>query len=358
MNTYLFLESGETRKMSKPSKSDISTSLIVRNEDNPRSIFSQDGMERLIQSIKEVGILVPLTVYECGSQYVILDGERRWRAAKSINLQNVPCYVLPEPEDSVEYILNMFKIHNVREEWSLLPTAQKLAQVIEQLEQKSKEKITIKKLGTLTGLSLGTVSRCIKLLTIPKKYLDMLFEEEKLTEIGVKPTRTTLTEDFFLEMLRSLSAMKTDKNTSKIYSKYGEGRIYDSFIAKFKDGNIPDITDFRYLTKIIKQAKITPDRKERILTRVLTESSYRIDEAYDVYARAFYESKGLSKQLGKIETIIEEIQIDSLDKGDSIIVLTSLQNFRKILESKIAALQAKLAKSKTPEVIENAGKSN
>ncbi|MFB3889895.1 MAG: ParB/RepB/Spo0J family partition protein [Candidatus Bathyarchaeia archaeon] len=323
-------------------RSDIPTRLIDSNEDNPRLIFSEEGMSRLTQSIREVGILVPLTVYQRGSRYVILDGERRWRAAKSINLQKVPCYVLPEPADRVEYILNMFKIHNVREEWSLLPTAQKLAQVIEQVEKKTNEKITNRKLATLTGLPITTVIRCLKLLTVPPKYLDMLFKEEKLSEIGVKPTRTTLTEDFFLEMLGALSAIKTDSIAVKIYKRYGEEKVYDCLIQKFKDGNIPDITDFRYLTKIIKQHKIPPERRERILTRVLSESDYRIDEAYDNYARALYESKSLAKQLDRIEVIIGEIDVESLDRGDSIVFLNSLQNFRKILETKIAILQAKL----------------
>jgi hypothetical protein len=146
-------------------------------------------------------------------------------------------------------------------------------------------------------------------------------------------------------MLRTITAMKRDEIGKKLYEKYGQNVIFDNLLKKFKDGNIPDITDFRYLTKIIKQHKIAADIRERILTKVLTVSDYRIDEAYDLYARTQFESKTLEKQLDRIEVIIEEIQIDSLDKGDSIVFLTNLQNFRKILESKITILEKKLGKA-------------
>jgi ParB/RepB/Spo0J family partition protein len=318
-------------------KSEISTLLIESNEDNPRLIFSEEGMLRLIKSISEVGILVPLTVYRRGSKYVILDGERRWRAAQRINLKAVPCYILPEPEGRIEYILNMFKIHNVREEWKLLPTAQKLGQVIEQIEKKTGQlTISNKELATYTGLSVPTVGRCRRLLTLSKRFQDMLFEEEKLAEKGIKPTKTTLTEDFFLEMLSAISAIESPSSgMKKVAEKIGKENIINSFVKKFKTGNIPDITDFRYLTKLIKQTKIPLDKRERVLTKILKETDYRIDEAYDAYARPFDESKDVEKQLNRIEIMLDSIEVDSLDQGSSIVFLNSLKNFKKLIDKKI-----------------------
>jgi len=321
----------------------IPTKLIQRNEDNPRIIFSEEGMLRLTKSIKEVGILVPLTVYKKGVNYIIIDGERRWRAAQRINLQAVPCYVLPEPESRLEYILNMFKIHNVREDWKLLPTAQKLAQVIEQLQARSPEKITDRELAMLTGLSSPTVSRCRRLLTLPKKYQDMLLEEEKLAEKGIKPTKTTLTEDFFLELLRAISAIESKQSgLQEFCERYDKERIIAAFVEKFKSENIPDITDFRYLTKIVKQAKVPLEKRERILTLILSDNSYRIDEAYDSNVRMFYESKGLEKQLDRIEMILDSLDVSQLDRGSGIVFLTNLENFKKIIQDKIAEVRKNL----------------
>ncbi len=79
-----------------------------------------------------------------------------------------------------------------------------------------------------------------------------------------------MTEDFFLEMLGTISSLKSDDVGEKIYKKYGEEKIYYILIQKLKDGNIPDITDFRYLTKIIKQHRIPSDKRERVIMKVLS----------------------------------------------------------------------------------------
>ena len=55
---------------------------IERNPDNPRIIFHQDELDALQESIRQQGILVPLTVYEDKSKLFLLDGERRWRSAR------------------------------------------------------------------------------------------------------------------------------------------------------------------------------------------------------------------------------------------------------------------------------------
>jgi ParB family chromosome partitioning protein len=327
-------------------KYSIPIDLVKSNEDNPRLIFSEEGLSRLAESIKEVGILVPLTVYREGTGYVILDGERRWRAAKRINLRTIPCYVLPKPASKMEYILNMFKIHNVREEWSLLPTAFKLAEVIKQIEmQTQRSKISNQELATLTGLTNATVGRCRQLLTLPEKYQNMLLAEEKLVEKGIKPTKTTLSEDFFLELLRTISAIKSRKSgMQRVLGYHGKDKIISCFVAKYKSGNIPDITDFRYLTKLVKQTRLPLDKREAVFNRILREAEYRIDEAYDVYARPFYESEGLQKQLDKVEVILESLDIDLLDRGSGIVFLNSLENFRKIVQKRIDELRRKLSK--------------
>lgn len=337
-------------KTDREMRIDIPTNLVERNEDNPRLIFSEEGMLRLIQSIKESGILVPLTVYRKGSRYVILDGERRWKAAKRINLPGVPCYVLPEPTSRMEYILSMFKIHNVREEWKLLPTARKLEQVIDQIKsQTGKERITNRELTTYTSLTPATVGRCIRLLTLPKKYQDMLFEEERLVEKGIKPTKTTLSEDFFLEMLRSISAIESKTNSMcHILEKYPKEKIISIFIDKFKKEEIPDITDFRYLTKLVKQTRLPVKTREKVIIKILKNVDYRIDEAYDIYARPFYESENLEKQLDRIAIILESLQVNSLDYDSATTVLKTLAHFRGILESKIADIEKTLSEEVKP----------
>ena len=63
----------------------ISPSEIKPNPENPRLVFRQEEMESLMLSIDRHGIQVPLTVYEDGDHFTLLDGERRWRCAKKLN---------------------------------------------------------------------------------------------------------------------------------------------------------------------------------------------------------------------------------------------------------------------------------
>ncbi len=81
---------------------------ITPNPENPRLIFRQDDLETLQESIKLQGILVPLTVFRSGSEYVILDGERRWRCAVKLGLPRVPVIVQPKP-DRLQNIMMMFQ---------------------------------------------------------------------------------------------------------------------------------------------------------------------------------------------------------------------------------------------------------
>jgi len=111
---------------------EIDPDLVDKNPVNPRLIFREAEMNQLLDSIREVGIQVPLSVFSSGARYVLLDGERRWRCAKKLNLQAVPVLVQPEPSP-LENLLTMFNIHNVRSDWDLMPMALKLRDVRDML---------------------------------------------------------------------------------------------------------------------------------------------------------------------------------------------------------------------------------
>jgi len=133
----------------------IPVDKIIPNPENPRLIFNQERLDALAESIAEVGILVPLIVFqEDDGRYILLDGERRWRCAKRLNIKDVPANIIAKPS-KVENILRMFNIHNVREDWELMPTALKLRQVMEVLGLTNE-----RRLSGLTSLTISTIRRC------------------------------------------------------------------------------------------------------------------------------------------------------------------------------------------------------
>src|SRR4051794_2947635 len=75
----------------------IPISKIVRNPDNPRHIdiaSEDDKLSYLADSIRNFGILVPIVVTRRGRHYFLVDGERRFHAAKIANLKTLPAFVL------------------------------------------------------------------------------------------------------------------------------------------------------------------------------------------------------------------------------------------------------------------------
>ena len=96
----------------------ISTKNLFPNPHNPRLLFDKGPLEILTQSIRKVGILVPLTVYQekKSRRHFILDGQRRWMCAKDIGLEKVPINQVNEPT-LIQNIVTMFQIHGLREDW-------------------------------------------------------------------------------------------------------------------------------------------------------------------------------------------------------------------------------------------------
>ena len=72
----------------------IEVGKIVPNPSQPRKIFTDEGIIRLSNSIRQYGIMQPLTVREFGEEYELISGERRLRAAKEAELVEVPCIIL------------------------------------------------------------------------------------------------------------------------------------------------------------------------------------------------------------------------------------------------------------------------
>ena len=139
---------------------------IIPNPDNPRMVFRESEMRELLESIREVGIKVPISAYRDKRKCVIIDGERRWRCARKLNLKTIPALIQPKPS-KLENLLMMFNIHNVRVQWDLLPMAFKLKEVKGMLESEG-EQADARHLAGVTGLSTATVKRAFELLELPQ----------------------------------------------------------------------------------------------------------------------------------------------------------------------------------------------
>ena len=138
---------------------EIDINKIARDENQPRKTFSEESLAELASSIKQHGILQPLVLIEEDGKYVIIAGERRWRAAKLAGLNKVPAIV--RTEDS-QNRLELSIIENAQRE-DLNPI--ELATAYTKL--KTQFNMNVKEIADRVGKSESSVINTMRLLNLP-----------------------------------------------------------------------------------------------------------------------------------------------------------------------------------------------
>ena len=291
----------------------ISPGDIDRNPDNPRLIFRQEEMESLLVSINTHGIQVPVVVYREDDGYRLIDGERRWRCARKLNLRTVPALIQEKPTE-LKNLLLMYNIHALREQWDYYTIASKLKRVITLFTAEFSETPNEVLLSEVTGLTRGQIRRCRLLLDLPERFKKMLLEE-----LNLPKSQQKISEDLFIEMERSL------KTITKRLPEY-EGRldsIRNTLVNKFREGTIQAVTDFRQLSKIA-TAVDTLGIAQRIAKASLdkvfdAQDEIGIREAYERTVEFEYDEKKASRRVQSLteflDAIIDADRKESLDQS-------------------------------------------
>ena len=144
----------------------IEIDSIVPCPFQPRTSFADEALVSLSESIKEKGILQPLLVRKRGSQYEIIAGERRWRAAQKAGLQKVPAII---KELSDQETLEVALIENLqRENLTPIEEAEGLNRLMKEYEY------TQETLGKTIGKSRSYIANSLRLLALPEAVKEML----------------------------------------------------------------------------------------------------------------------------------------------------------------------------------------
>lgn len=134
----------------------------------PRKEFSEESLQELAESIREQGILQPLIVRQMEDHFELIAGERRWRAAKVLELDEVP--VIFRAADDQE-VLELALIENLqRENLNVMEEAQGYAQLIEQFQLRQED------VAQRVGKSRSHVTNAMRLLKLPSPVQDHLRE--------------------------------------------------------------------------------------------------------------------------------------------------------------------------------------
>ena len=153
------------------SQSSILISKIKPNPNQPRKSFEDKSLKQLAQSIKEKGLITPITVKEDDNKYVIVAGERRYRAHKLLKKKRILAYVIDA--ESNKDIMYMALIENIQRE-DLNPIEE--AKGYRYLQDNLKSSIT--EIAKTVGKSRPAVSNTLRLLKLPSQIQDSILKGE------------------------------------------------------------------------------------------------------------------------------------------------------------------------------------
>lgn len=139
---------------------------IYPNPNQPRKVFHKEEIESLALSIKELGILQPLTVRKGKIKWELIAGERRWRAAQKVGLPSVPCIVKEVSEETSSLLALVENIQ--RQDLDYMEEANALANLISTYGL-SQEEVSKK-----IGKSQSAVANTLRLLRLPDIVVEKL----------------------------------------------------------------------------------------------------------------------------------------------------------------------------------------
>ena len=133
---------------------------IKPNPDQPRRDFDKKSLEELSLSIKNKGIITPITLRKSGKDYEIVAGERRWRAAKKANLKSIPAYIIDIKNNSE--MMQVALIENIqREDLNAIEEAEGYAIL------NIKYGLSHDEIANIIGKKRTTISNALRLLKLP-----------------------------------------------------------------------------------------------------------------------------------------------------------------------------------------------
>ena len=155
----LFGDNIEVKAKPMEEMSEIRIADIVPNPTQPRTEFDEEALEELAESIRQLGLIQPITVKRSGDKYIIISGERRWRAAEKAGLEALPAYIR-EVDDTTLHAMAL--VENIqREDLNAIEISLGMQRLIEECG------LTQESLAERLGKKRSTVANYLRLLNLP-----------------------------------------------------------------------------------------------------------------------------------------------------------------------------------------------
>lgn len=230
--------------------SDIEISQITPNPEQPRTSFDEEALDELAASIRELGIIQPLSLRKSGiDSYQIIAGERRYRAAIRAGLTRVPAYIRTASEAE---LTEMALIENIqREDLNAIEIALTFKKLIDQYN------LTQERLSERIGKKRATIANFLRLLKLPAEV--QLGLRDRRVDMG--HARALLSIESPTDQLRVYNSIISEglsvRAVERIAQELREGKTSPTAAPKTK-AQTGQSADFDILRKHLQSAFNTP----------------------------------------------------------------------------------------------------
>ncbi len=230
---------------------DIEIENIIPNPNQPRTNFDDEALAELATSIKELGVISPITLRKNKGEntYMIIAGERRYRASKSLGLKTIPAYVRTASDDQV---MEMALIENIqREDLNAIEIALTFYRLMEEYN------MTQEKLSERVGKKRATISNYLRLLQLPAE-IQMGVKDKKI-EMGHAKALVSLADPvaqlkLYNTLLHTEMSVRKVEELVKLYRQTGS---FEKTSTKPATPQLKELQDLRKQLSDIFKTKVT-----------------------------------------------------------------------------------------------------
>jgi len=202
---------------------EISLDLIERDPNQPRAEFDEDKLKDLAASIKTYGVLSPILVRPAKKpgRYIVIAGERRFRAAKQLGLSQIPALINHKEDESGERTLAMQLVENIqRADLNPLERSHAIGAL------KETHNLTVREVADRLGISKSMVQRSLDILDLPDDLLNAL--REGASESKILLLAKIEDEEIRASYLKDLDVLTRNKLKSEISTSEEEAAAKNS----------------------------------------------------------------------------------------------------------------------------------
>lgn len=307
--------------------------VSVRLRSLPSDLTIPEKLHDVLDYDKSTGVLRHREPIDANRRKELetLSNTDEWRAAvaalfseskqKPPEEVSIPANIVDPPTPAAN-MLYMFHVHNLREQWELMPTALSLQILMKQLGETDDAK-----LSELTQLSEPNVKRCKTLLTFPKNYQAMMLHPDP---------DERLKANLFIEMQPVLDLY--EELGARVSGGKSRYELVDLFIQKYRDGLIPSVIHFRTIL-IARDLLKDTDRWDEVkiaATRFVADPKSKIKSLFEPLTAEEQQARNASELCKDFIGSLQKLKLEHMTRRRPIV--TALQTVHKEVQRLLDAL--------------------